>query len=47
MEITKQRLEIVNSLYDVHAAVAIKDLMNGSGHAEGTVVLLNMIYKTS
>jgi len=47
MEITSQRLEIVNKLYDVHAAVAIKDVMNGNGEAKGTVVLLNMLYKTS
>jgi sensor histidine kinase YesM len=47
MEITSQRLEIVNKLYGVHASVAIKDVVNGMGESEGTVVLLHMLYKTS
>jgi hypothetical protein len=47
MEITNQRLEIVNKLYDVHASVTIKDLVNADGEAEGTAVLLNIKYKTS
>jgi ligand-binding sensor domain-containing protein len=45
MEITTQRLEIVNRLYDVHATVAIKDLVNTDGKPEGTVILLNIMYK--
>jgi sensor histidine kinase YesM len=47
MEITTQRLEIVNKLYDVKASVSIKDLVNADGEAEGTAVLLNIKYKTS
>ena len=45
MEITTQRLEIVNKLYDVHATVAIKDLVNADGKPGGTVVLLNIMYR--
>jgi len=47
MEITTQRLEIVNKLYDVYATVTIKDLVKADGEAEGTAVLLNIKYKTS
>jgi hypothetical protein len=47
MEITNQRLEIVNKLYDVHASVTIKDLVNAEGQGEGTAVLLSIKYKTS
>jgi LytS/YehU family sensor histidine kinase len=45
MEITNQRLEIVNKLYDVHASVKIKDLVNANGESEGTAVLLSILYK--
>ena len=45
MENTNQRLEIVKKLYDVQASVAIKDLVNANGEAEGTAVLLSILYK--
>jgi len=47
MEITGQRLEIVNRLYDVQATVDIKDVMNGTNKTAGTIVSMNMVYKTS
>ena len=46
MQITAQRLDIVNQLYGVNAAVTITDLQGPGGKAAGTIVLLNLQYKT-
>jgi ligand-binding sensor domain-containing protein len=45
MEITAQRLDIVNKLYNVNAKVTINDLVNEQGEATGTSVLLNLKYR--
>jgi ligand-binding sensor domain-containing protein len=45
MEITAQRLDIVNRLYNVNAKVTITDLVNEQGEAKGTNVLLNLKYR--
>jgi ligand-binding sensor domain-containing protein len=46
MQITAQRLDIVNKLYNVNAAVTIRDIVDATGRPEGTVVLLSIHYKT-
>jgi len=46
MQITAQRLDIVNKLYNVNAAVTIQDAVDANGCTEGTVVLLSIHYKT-
>jgi sensor histidine kinase YesM len=45
MEITAQRLDIVNQLYNVNAKVTVTDLHGIDGIVSGTNVLLNLNYK--
>ena len=46
MQITAQRLDIINKLYNVNAAVTIRDVVRETDPAAGTVVLLSIHYKT-
>jgi hypothetical protein len=46
MQITAERLDIVNKLYNVNAAVTIRDVVHTDGCGQGTVVLLSIHYKT-
>jgi ligand-binding sensor domain-containing protein len=46
MQITEQRLDIVNKLYNANAIVTIHDMINANGTAAGTSVLLSIDYKT-
>jgi len=47
MDITAERLAMVNEVYHVDAAVTIYDLQADDGASEGTRVLLTMHYKTN
>jgi hypothetical protein len=42
MKITAERMEMVNRIYNIHAAVAVTDLKNEAGIATGTRVTLRM-----
>jgi streptogramin lyase len=47
MEITAQRLDIVNSLYNVNAKVKVTDIKDSGGKPAGTHVLLTLNDKTN
>ncbi len=40
MQITRDRMEIINKLYDVNTCVTITDLVDDTGHVAGTKVEL-------
>jgi LytS/YehU family sensor histidine kinase len=40
MQITQDRIEIINKLYDINASVHVDDMENGEGEAKGTRVQL-------
>ena len=42
MEITEDRIRMINELYDVEAGVEITDLYDEEGEASGTRVILNL-----
>jgi hypothetical protein len=46
MQITAERLQIVNDVYKVNATVAVTDLYNDEGAATGTRILINIQHKT-
>ena len=47
MQITAERLDIVNHVYHVNAGVQVADLKNDDGSASGTLVSLTIQYKTN
>ncbi|HEY6901622.1 MAG TPA: histidine kinase, partial [Puia sp.] len=47
MNITAERLSVVNEVYHVHADVSVIDLKDEAGNGIGTLVLLTIDYKTS
>jgi hypothetical protein len=46
MEITAERMDIVNKVYKVNAGVSITDLSNEPGKPVGTRVLITLKYRT-
>ncbi len=46
MEITAERLAVLNTAYKVNAAVAITDLKDAAGRPSGTSILITLLYKT-
>lgn len=47
MQITQERLEMVNAVFNVDAQTNIQDLTNEDGAPAGTIVILTMKYKTN
>jgi sensor histidine kinase YesM len=46
MQITSERLDTINAVYQIEARSSIEDLYDEAGHATGTRVVLTMKYRS-